>query len=40
MLSEARDDGSRVSFLLLGDFIPEDKKLREDLHNKQLVSVM
>ncbi|XP_021927401.1 zinc finger protein 277 isoform X2 [Zootermopsis nevadensis] len=36
MISDTRDDGSRVSFLLLGDFVPEDKKLREDLQNKQL----
>lgn len=40
MLSDARDDGSRVSFLLLGDFIPEDKNLREDLHNKRLTWVL
>jgi hypothetical protein len=40
MLSDVRDDGRRMSFLLLGDFIPEDKKLREDLHNKRLVSVI
>jgi hypothetical protein len=40
MLRDAGDDGSRMNFLLLGDFIPEDKKLRQDLHNKRLVSVM
>lgn len=39
LLTDARRDGSRVSYLLLGDFIPEDKKLREDLQKKRLVSL-
>ncbi|PNF33428.1 hypothetical protein B7P43_G03360 [Cryptotermes secundus] len=40
MLIDAKGDGTCVNILVLGKFIPEDKKLREDLHNKQMMWVL
>ncbi|KAJ9583011.1 hypothetical protein L9F63_022627, partial [Diploptera punctata] len=37
MLSDAKIDGEKVACLVLGDFIPEDRRIREEIKNKRLV---